>query len=683
MSLFRTSRGRLSAAAIAVVPLLYSAAYLGAFWNPYGHLNRIPIAVINRDQGTDGRVLVTELQKHFTVDVDRPSTATRALKNGRVGLVMTIPAHYSFDVKHARTVPLTFRSNPGTNYLTSILMQHEAQALADSLAATVRQKTLTAVGSGMSRLTSAAKQMADGAASASNGLGTIAAHDAALSSGSRTLSLDQSQIARALSVWQGGAAQVVQYLGNFDKGSAEALQGASTLAGVAGSIGQGDQRISDAAAQLSSSSAALSTQAQKLQGGSGQLSQGASALESAVQENAALTHEIESLAAQESAAASAQTMGQMDTLLQQQSQLENKMLQSTATLRSSAQGLWQGSGAVAGGLEQLSSGLRQEESAGQSVASGAREWAAQASSWEQGVGALNEGATRLSQAIGSLGNSAGALSQQESALGHGMTRWAQGSAQAASALGTLSQRMGALSHGAGRIAAETPRLAKPLSAAEQPVTAQVSAMGHDNYGTGMAPYFLGLSLWVGAVVATVLVPGGRYRKAALRSRTWHSLAVALLQIGLLGAGSVVVLPMHPLHGWAYALSVVGIGLVWWAVIRLLVEKFGDAGRILGIVLLVIQLAGSGGTYPVILSPALFQAIHPYLPMTWAIHVLRWTLSNGYPNRAAGDALRLAVLGVAAIALVRWWPAQWLFEAPVLKNDEETAEAERPLPHGIA
>nr|WP_275107310.1 YhgE/Pip family protein [Sulfobacillus harzensis] len=262
-----------------------------------------------------------------------------------------------------------------------------------------------------------------------------------------------------------------------------------------------------------------------------------------------------------------------------------------------------------------------------------------------------------------------------------MIRWSQGATHAESGIRHITQGLDALEEGTANLAASLPTFEPAVQDSAHPVSAYV-ATGSENYGTGMAPYFLGLSLWVGAVVATVLVPGGRYDKRRLGSRSWQSLAVAGLQIAFLGIGTTLVLPMHPMHALAYGLSLIGIGAVWWACLRLLVEKFGDAGRVLGIVLLVVQLAGAGGTYPVVLSPGFFQAIHPYLPMTWAVHVLRWALSNGYPNRVLGDAERLLALGIGAIVLTRWWPAQWLFEAPVLTDQESTA-VEDGRPNEIA
>ena len=90
---------------------------------------------------------------------------------------------------------------------------------------------------------------------------------------------------------------------------------------------------------------------------------------------------------------------------------------------------------------------------------------------------------------------------------------------------------------------------------------------------------------------------------------------------------------------------IAIAVTWWTVMRLLSEKLGDGGRLLGIVLLVVQLAGSAGTYPIQLSPPIFQAIHPYLPMTWAIHLLRYAISGALAARVGRNVLWLGLVAV--------------------------------------
>ncbi|MFP3361376.1 ABC transporter permease, partial [Planococcus sp. SIMBA_143] len=80
----------------------------------------------------------------------------------------------------------------------------------------------------------------------------------------------------------------------------------------------------------------------------------------------------------------------------------------------------------------------------------------------------------------------------------------------------------------------------------------------------------------------------------------------------------------------------------------LVSVFGDIGKALVIVLLVLQIAGSGGTYPVVLLPEFFQVIHPFLPFSYAIDLMREAVGGIVWDRVLHDILFLGIFGIAAI-----------------------------------
>jgi putative membrane protein len=200
---------------------------------------------------------------------------------------------------------------------------------------------------------------------------------------------------------------------------------------------------------------------------------------------------------------------------------------------------------------------------------------------------------------------------------------------------------------------------------DDPVNGALRQLGpSSNYGKGLSPYFLALSLWVGALVVTVIVPGGMRKGFGLRQGT--SLAVSFAQSLILSGGILLLLPLTPVHPWAFWGIMAGITVAWWAVMRLLAEKLGDGGRLLGIVLLVVQLAGSAGTYPIQLSPKIFADIHPYLPMTWAIHLLRYAISGAMAARAGSNLLWLGLVAVIAWVLVQFIPGRIPFNSPPLE-----------------
>jgi putative membrane protein len=91
-------------------------------------------------------------------------------------------------------------------------------------------------------------------------------------------------------------------------------------------------------------------------------------------------------------------------------------------------------------------------------------------------------------------------------------------------------------------------------------------------------------------------------------------------------------------------------LAFTAVLQLLGAALGPAGRLVALVLLMLQLTGSGGTYPVATSPGFFQAIHPWLPMTYVVDGLRRLILGGSTSTVlTGTAVLLAV-AAAALAL---------------------------------
>ena len=95
------------------------------------------------------------------------------------------------------------------------------------------------------------------------------------------------------------------------------------------------------------------------------------------------------------------------------------------------------------------------------------------------------------------------------------------------------------------------------------------------------------------------------------------------------------------------------------VVMLFITVLGDAGRLLAVVLLIVQLAASGGIYPVELSARLFQEIHGYLPFTFLVRSFRATMFAAFGGRWVPPTLELVAFGVAAMVLTVLL-ARWLY-----------------------
>ena len=163
-----------------------------------------------------------------------------------------------------------------------------------------------------------------------------------------------------------------------------------------------------------------------------------------------------------------------------------------------------------------------------------------------------------------------------------------------------------------------------------------------NYGSAMAPFYSVLAIWVGAIVlvAMLKVNLDEERKRELEDLKNHQmylgrmiffLIMGLLQSGLVCLGDLFFLEIqceHPLYflfaGWI-------TGIVFTIIMYTLTISFGDVGKAVAVVLLVIQVAGSGGTFPIEMTPQFFQSVYKLLPFTHAMSAMRECIGGFYEN----------------------------------------------------
>lgn len=161
-----------------------------------------------------------------------------------------------------------------------------------------------------------------------------------------------------------------------------------------------------------------------------------------------------------------------------------------------------------------------------------------------------------------------------------------------------------------------------------------------SFGAGMAPLYTVLSLWVGALLMTVTIKAGVGRHALpdgpeltttekYLGRYGIFAIIGLAQSTLVTVGLILFVQIEPVHPFLFVIAGWITSLVFTLLIYTAVVAFGNAGKALAVLLLVIQISGSGGAYPLPLLPAWFQAISPFLPATHAINALRAAIAGLY------------------------------------------------------
>jgi len=178
------------------------------------------------------------------------------------------------------------------------------------------------------------------------------------------------------------------------------------------------------------------------------------------------------------------------------------------------------------------------------------------------------------------------------------------------------------------------------------------------YGRGLAPMFFSIAIWVFGISVFLVVRPITGRALAGRARPWRLALTGWLPIGVfavLGASAMLgvvwlflgLAPVHPLM--IVGLTVLG-ALCFSSIAHLLRSALGTPGSSILLVWLILQLTSAGGTYPAPVLPAFFQAIAPYMPMTYLIDGYRVVISGGELAHLAQDATILLIGTVLALGL---------------------------------
>ncbi len=171
-----------------------------------------------------------------------------------------------------------------------------------------------------------------------------------------------------------------------------------------------------------------------------------------------------------------------------------------------------------------------------------------------------------------------------------------------------------------------------------------------NYGAGMTPFYTILCLWVGNMLLMSLVKTRVREDDAIPNMTHTQayfgrgllfLVVALIQGLLASLGDIFLLGVQMAHPALFVLICLFASFIFCSIVFGLVSSLGDVGKAVCIVLLVLQVAGSGGTFPIEVTPLFFKIINPLLPFTYAINAAREAVGGIYYPNLVKDLIGLA------------------------------------------
>lgn len=614
-SIVRNPKVVIPVIAVMLVPLLYSALFLGAFWDPYARLDKVPVAIVNEDKGAEfeedtlsiGNEFVEKLKESddFAWSFVTKEEALQGLDENEYYMMLEIPEQFSEQAVSLTTdepqqAELLYTPNEAYNFLASQIGDTAVSELASVLNQSITETYLATIYDKIG-------DALEGIQSASEGAVQIASGAGDAKEGADKLITGQEQLGAGLVKLQSGAGKLNDAGKQLSKGLSELQSGSQSLNNGLNEIGQAGQALNHGAAELSEQYKALDAGLLQASEGTTSLKQGALKLQAGLQQLAQQNEQLASSEAFKQLLAGSEALA--EGLLAKE--------QGEAELTAGSQAVTAGIGKLAAGAEQLTAAVDQAGQGAGSLADGANSAATGASQLAEGLGQLPSSIAQLISGNDSLIAGGKELSTGLAKLDDGANELAAGlgSADGEALNLTLTEDM-------------KQQFAKPVEVVKEAYTVV------PNYGTGFAPYFISLGLYVGCMLLTIVYS---MREPALKpanSTSWYmgktavTLLISVVQALVLGAAILLVLNLEVANMGAYFGFMVITSVSFMMLIQLLCVTLKDVGRFIAIVLLILQLTSSAGTFPLELVPEWLQAINPLLPMTYSVLGFKQAISSG-------------------------------------------------------
>jgi putative membrane protein len=603
-----------AAAAVALIPALYSVLYLSSIWDPAANMGQLGVALVNLDRGLSyqaqqfnvGQEVTDRLKaKHQFGFIDQPDeAAARAqVREGKLAFALIIPADFSSNAipgAEAGAGKLVVYASEGNSYQSAGLARRFASELGHEVNESLNERRWALV--------------------LSSTLGSQ----------------------RSMERLHQGVQQLQQGAQELAKGTAETAAGSETLSAGAGRLQQGVAQLSAGTRDLGAAVRALDSKrprgselnrlksgAESLAAGHGELGSGLTELQSGAQE---IQTSVRSF--REQAAA-------------------NPLL----------------GPAVTPGLDQLALGLSGLDTGLRSAATGQQKLAEGAGRLSEGVGAMVTGVTAMGNGVRAIAAKLPEDSQLEE-LANGAKSLAVSSVALAAGNSQVNEGAWRLSAGIDMLEKSLPKAIDTPDGSAQGLANSVSpvveiAAPVQNNGAGFAPNILSGAMWLGAGIAAFLIHvrvlprQGLFfsRLSQVLGKLLLPAALVLVQSLLLMLCVVYVFKMPPAQPGAFALTLATGALTFLLIIFALTLAFGDVGKAMAMMFLAIQLSSSGGMVPVELSGGIFVEISPWLPLTWEVRAIKASLFGAYAGAWHQPLLWVVLAGSVAVAMActlgRW------------------------------
>ena len=637
----------LSMAVISFIPIMYSGFFLGSIWDPYGQTKNLPVAFVNEDKGAQlngqalnvGQSVEQKLKDNHDLGWDfvTKQQADSGVDSGHYYAVVTIPADFSAKAasitqSKPQQAVIHYTITPAKNYVGSLISNQAAEKVKASVAEQITQAYAKGVLENINKLGGSLDTAVGGAAQLHSGLATLQIGAQTYTGGVKQLAANQQSLANGLSQLAEGSRQLQAGLGQMSNGlpsQAQVTQLSNGMKQLQSGINQLNASVHNPSSELAAQQQKVASEVQTL----------AATMQAARVDLATAGGMLQTLGTN-----AVNSGGSTTITLPQISQL-SQVLNKTQTITNQVAALLKDLQTL---TVQLSKQQNQLQTGVSTLAGGVNQLAPNAINAFNGYNNLRTASNQLLDGSTMLANS--------------LSRAQVGSQQLANGAAVLSANSGILLNGTSQLATGADTLSTKLAdAANQiklqptgiatqqqmakPVSSETNARGDvPNYGYALAPYVLSLSLFVGALAVNITYPIRKTFAEQENAFRWWLAKVSVVGTAAFAQATILMLimvyclglvPDHPGHfiGAVYLTS-----FAYMSIVSLLVIVLDNPGRFLAMILLVLQLGSSEGTFPIQTANDFFQAVNPLVPMTYSIRALRQAISGGLNNSFYTDSM---------------------------------------------
>lgn len=650
--------------AILFIPVLYAGMFLWAFWDPYKYLGDLPVAIVNQDEGAVlngeqleiGDDLVKNLKKSNTFDFDivDKKQGYQGLEDQKYYILVEIPSNFS---KNATTLledkpqklEIKFVPNEGANFLSAQIgetaMKEIKAEISKEIVATYSEsifEKVTDMAGGLDKASEGANQLNDGSVKLNDGAGLIKENLELLASksiefeeGIHTAATGSEKFAKGTEAIEQGLKEIDSKLPQLVTGTEKAQAGAEQIkrelpagiaAGIQSQLAGSTEKLNAGVDQFESKlGAGLSAQIADQM--IAQQTANMQKLAAALIANGVPAEKVTAIMQQQTAPTKAEveqqiaqsiTPGLDQAFTQFKSQVNGQLLGATADLEDQLKKqtdpvfdqLIGGIGEINANQAKLQTGIHQ---------------------LYEGSAALNAGADQLTSGLGQLSDGAEKITDGTGKLAEGSAELQAGSEKLEAGTAELNEKLAAGAEAAIAVQADEDTydmMGEPVKVDKNEINTV------PNYGTGFAPYFISLGLFVGALIISI-VYGLREPAVQPASATqWFfgklgvitiiGVVQALLVDFVLVVGLGIEVQSLPL----FIVTSIITSMVFVTLIQLLVTTMADVGRFIAILILIMQLTTSAGTFPLVLLPEALQPFNAFFPMTYTVQAFKAVISSG-------------------------------------------------------